>query len=174
MPTRPPTAERFKQIRPWDGRQSRAFEELCFQLRDPEPPGVELRKTSGQDGGLECYWVYPDGSEIGWQCKFSDKESSLISGMRDSFDSVKNRRPNARKLTFCIATDLGDDPDESRGKSGWQRFDALREKWKEEAPELEVKLLLGGEILARLVRERVGHLADQGPPFRRSPRGPRS
>src|SRR3954454_21058135 len=125
MPARPPTAQYIKQIRTWEGSQPRAFEELCFQLRDPEPAGVELRKTSDPDGGLEWYWVYPDGGEVGWQCKFSDNERSLMAMMDASFESVRGRRPKARQLTFCIAVDLSDDPDESRGEFGWQRFEKL-------------------------------------------------
>ncbi|MBJ7520174.1 MAG: hypothetical protein JHC84_10800 [Solirubrobacteraceae bacterium] len=150
MSVRPPTAQYFKQIRPWEGRQTRAFEELCFQLRPREPTEVELRKTSDPDGGLEWYWIYPDGSEIGWQCKFSDNERSLLSMMDASFESVRKRRSRARQLTFCIPVDLSDDPDGARGEFGWQRFDKLREKWKQKAPGIEVKLFLGGQILEQL------------------------
>ena len=35
----------FRSLRQWDGLQYRAFEELCYQLRDPTPKGAELVKT---------------------------------------------------------------------------------------------------------------------------------
>ena len=43
----------FRALRQWDGSQHRAFEELCYQLRDPTPEGAELVKTGNPDGGLE-------------------------------------------------------------------------------------------------------------------------
>src|SRR5215204_976648 len=154
MPSRRPSARSFQDIRPWDGKQTRAFEELCFQLRDPEPAEVELRKTSDPDGGLEWYWVYPDGTEVGWQCKFSNRETALIQQMDRSFKSAHRRRPNLRKLTFCLSVDLSDDPDQSRGEFGWQRFAKQRTRWKESAPDLVVELMLGGVLLERLSEER--------------------
>ncbi|HKP90510.1 MAG TPA: hypothetical protein VJT75_11125 [Thermoleophilaceae bacterium] len=154
MPGRRPTAETFHRLRTWEGNQPRAFEELCFQLRDPEPEGVELRKTSDPDAGFEWYWRCPDKTEIGWQCKFIFDEKTLISAMDASFESVRNRRPDARKLTFCVPVDLADDPDGARGEFGWQRFDAAKERWKNKAPQLEVALLQGGELLSRLAEAR--------------------
>ncbi len=44
--------DNFDRIRTWEGSQDKAFEQLCFQLRDPEPPGVKLRKTADPDGGF--------------------------------------------------------------------------------------------------------------------------
>jgi hypothetical protein len=149
---RRPNASSWKDLREWEGRRSRAFEELCFQLRDPEPAGVQLRKTADPDAGFEWYWQFPDGTEHGWQCKFIDDEQTLISAMRASFDSVSRRRPKARKITFCIPRDFADDPDGARGDFGWQRFDDARADWAEAAPHIEVGLIQGGQLLERLAR----------------------
>lgn len=152
MPSRLPAASSWEDIRPWEGRKSRAFEEICFQLRDPEPSDVELRKTNDPDAGFEWYWRYPDGREAGWQCKFIPDEKTLIAAMKVSFSTVARRRPNARQITFCISRDFADDPDKARGKFGWQRFDEACVEWAEEAPHIEVKLLQAGQLLERLTR----------------------
>jgi len=62
----------FGSIRAWDGSQHRAFEELCYQLRDPAPAKAELIKTGDPDGGLEWYVRHhSNGVEWGWQAKYS-------------------------------------------------------------------------------------------------------
>ena len=43
----------FRNIRQWRGSQHQAFEELCYQLRDPTPTGAELVKTGNPDSGLQ-------------------------------------------------------------------------------------------------------------------------
>lgn len=70
--------------------------------------------------------------------------------MRASFDSVRRRRPRARKITFCIPRDFADDPDGARGDFGWQRFDDARADWAKAAPQIEVSLVQGGQLLERL------------------------
>src|SRR3954466_6242047 len=105
MPVRPPAADRFLGIRAWEGRRDRAFEELCFQLRDPTPDGVELRKTRAPDAGVEWYWQFPDGHEEGWQAKFIFDSDTLIAAMGTSLDTVRDKRPAVRKLTFCLPED---------------------------------------------------------------------
>jgi len=154
MPTRDHRIDNFDRIRTWEGSQDKAFEQLCFQLRDPEPPGVKLRKTADPDGGFEWYWVFPDGHEEGWQAKFSPNEKTLISGMKASFTSVAKRRgKKATSITFCIPRDFADDPDGARGKFGWQRFDDAVEDWAKEAPWVEVHLIQGGQLLERLAKD---------------------
>jgi hypothetical protein len=151
MPTRDHLIDNFDRIRTWEGSQDKAFEQLCFQLRDPEPPGVKLRKTADPDGGFEWYWLFRDGHEEGWQAKFSFDEKTLISGMKASFTSVAKRRgKKATRITFCIPRDFADDPDGARGKFGWQRYDDAVKGWAKEAPWIEVHLIQGGQLLERL------------------------
>jgi hypothetical protein len=153
VPVRRPAADRFKGIRAWEGRQDRAFEELCFQLRDPLPPGAELIKTRAPDAGLEWYWRHADGTESGWQAKFIFETDDLLDGMRESLDTVRDKRPHVRILIFCLPIDLADDPSEARGKQARQRFDEAVVRWKDRAPNITIKLLTGGELLERLARE---------------------
>ena len=74
----------FRNIRQWRGSQHQAFEELCYQLRDPTPKGAELVKTGNPDGGLEWYVTFRNGSQWGWQAKFSFDVDSLLNGMEKS------------------------------------------------------------------------------------------
>jgi hypothetical protein len=153
MPIRSRSASKFQSIREWDGRQDRAFEELCFQLRDPTPEGVELIKTSAPDAGVEWYWRWPDGSEVGWQVKFIFGTADLLKAMRESLRSAALKRPDLKALTFCIPWDLADDPSRARGKQARERFEEAKQKWSEFAPNVEIELLSGGQLLERLARE---------------------
>jgi len=64
-------AASFRDIRVWRGSKDQAFEELCYQLRDPTPTGAELTKTGSPDAGLEWYFQFRNGVEWGWQAKYS-------------------------------------------------------------------------------------------------------
>ena len=67
----------FKSIRQWHGSQYQAFEELCYQLRDPTPDRAELVKTGNPDGGLEWYVTHRNGVQWGWQAKFTFDTGTL-------------------------------------------------------------------------------------------------
>jgi hypothetical protein len=154
MPPRNPIAKGFRGIRAWEGTQERAFEELCLQLRDPTPPDAELIKTGPPDAGLEWYWRFIDGREVGWQVKLIEGVDNLLDAMRRSLRSAVEKRAGLAAMTFCIPIDLADDPSERSGKQGRQRFEEAKKRWAEEfAPGVEIGLLGGGEILERLARE---------------------
>ena len=153
MPTRQRVASRFRDIRVWDGTQDRAFEELCFQLRDPTPEGVELIKTSPPDAGVEWYWRYPDGSEQGWQVKFIFATDNLLKAMRASLKDAAEKRTGLTALTFCIPYDLADDPSRARGKQARERYEEAQTRWKAEWPDVETSLLSAGDLLERLARQ---------------------
>jgi hypothetical protein len=153
MAGRSPSASKFQLIREWNGRQDRAFEELCFQLRDPTPEDAELIKTGAPDAGVEWYWRWPDGAEEGWQVKFIFATDDLLDAMRRSLKSAADKRVGLRALTFCIPWDLPDDPSGASGTQARQRFDEAKTRWAEFAPHVKVGLLSGGELLDRLARE---------------------
>ncbi|HWL48529.1 MAG TPA: hypothetical protein VNT92_01500 [Acidimicrobiia bacterium] len=153
MPTRVAAAASFGRIRSWEGSQARAFEELCFQLRDSAPAGAELVKTGDPDAGVEWYWRFSDGVEFAWQSKFVFATAGLLSQMRDSLKSAVKKRKGLQRMTFCIPYDLADDPSRARGKQARQRFDEAKVRWREFAPGVEVDLLSGGQLLERLALE---------------------
>jgi hypothetical protein len=153
VPSRAPIAERFEAIRSWDGSKYRAFEELCYQLRDPAPNGAELFKTGDPDAGLEWYWRHADDSETGWQAKYIFNIKGLLKAMRESLKSAVEKRPGLRKMTFCIPYDLADDPSNSNGTQATQRFEEAKTRWLDFAPDVEIGLLSGGQLLERLALE---------------------
>ena len=119
----------FKTIRAWDGSQDRAFEELCYQLRDATPPGARLIKTGDPDGGLEWYVRHGNGVEWGWQAKYSFDIETLLKLMEKSLKTVVAKRPSCRRLTFCIAFDLPDAPGGNERKSARQKFEDRKRSW---------------------------------------------
>ena len=145
----------FRNIRQWRGSQHQAFEELCYQLRDPTPTGAELVKTGNPDGGLEWYVTFRNGSQWGWQAKFSFDVDSLLNGMEKSLRTVVEKRPNCRRLTFCIPFDLPDAVEAGKRKSARRRFEDRKESWRNRIPgadQVRIELWSEGDLLQRLVR----------------------
>ena len=151
MPSHP---SRFETIRHWHGSQYRAFEELCYQLRDPTPDNAELVKTGNPDGGLEWYFTLRNGVQWGWQAKFIFKIDTLLQHMKNSLETVVQKRPKCRKLTFCIPFDLPDAPGVNEHKSARQKYEDAKKRWCERIPgadRVRIELWSGGDLLQRLV-----------------------
>ena len=151
----------FKSIRQWHGSQYQAFEELCYQLRDPTPKGAELVKTGNPDGGLEWYMSFQNGMQWGWQAKFVFDIGSLLNGMEKSLKTVVKERPRCQGLTFCIPFDLPDAPGPGERKSARQKFEYRKARWRQRIPGAEwvrIDLWSAGDLLQRLV----GHPNQRG------------
>ena len=151
----------FKALRQWDGSKHRAFEELCYQLRDPTPEGAELVKTGNPDGGLEWYVTLRNGVQWGWQAKFIFKIDTLLDLMERSLKTVVKKRRKCRRLTFCIPFDLPDAPGTGERKSARQKFEDRKTKWHDRIPgadRVRLELWSGGDLLQRLV----GHWNQRG------------
>jgi hypothetical protein len=145
----------FHAIRSWDGSQDRAFEELCYQLRDQTPKRAQLVKTGDPDGGVEWYVRHANGIEWGWQAKYSFKIDTLLDLMERSLKTVTEKRPKCRRLTFCIPFDLPDAPGGKERKSARQKFEDRKLSWKERIPRaehVEIQLLSAGDLLDRLAQ----------------------
>ena len=100
-------ASRFATLRTWEGEQSRAFEELSFQLlKDRVPTGTRAIRTGNPDGGVEWYAVLPNGEEHGWQAKHVQGIEALLTAMTESVTRVAKERPTLRTLTFVISWNL--------------------------------------------------------------------
>ena len=151
----------FRSLRQWDGSRHRAFEELCFQLRDPPPDGAKLVKTGDPDGGFEWYVNLRNGVQWGWQAKFIFEIDSLLDLMERSLRTVVQKRPKCRRLTFCIPFDLSDAVDAGKRKSARQKFEDRKQGWCSRIPGAErvrIDLRSAGDILQRLV----GHPNQRG------------
>ena len=151
----------FRSLRSWDGSQHRAFEELCYQLRDPTPGGAELVKTGDPDGGVEWYVTLRGGTQWGWQATYTFDVGTLLTLMERSLKTVVRERPPCRKLTFCIPFDLPDAPGVDERKSARQKFENRKESWRSRIPgadRVHIELWCGGDLLERLV----GHPSQRG------------
>ena len=141
----------FNLIRSWDGSKERAFEELCYQLRDPTPSGAEPIKTGDPDGGLEWYVRHRNGVEWGWQAKYSFEIDNLLKLMEKSLKTVVNKRPNCRRLAFCIPIDLPDAPGGNERKSARKKFEDRKKSWRKRIPgasRVTIELLPAGALLS--------------------------
>lgn len=154
-------ARNFGGIREWDGSQDRAFEELCYQLRDPTPSGAELKKTGDPDAGYEWYFRLANGVEWGWQAKNSTDIDDVLKLMERSLRTVCEKRPACRKLTFCIPFDLPDGIEGRQRKSARKKFEDRKVAWRnriEGAERVKVELIDAGGLLERLT----GHPNQRG------------
>ena len=145
----------FRSLRQWRGSQDQAFEELCYQLRDPTPEGAALVKTGSPDGGLEWYVTLRNGVQWGWQAKFTFDIDTLLKLMERSLKTVVSKRPKCRRLTFCIPFDLPDAPGNGERKSARQKFEDRKNGWRDRisgANRVRIELWSEGELLERLVR----------------------
>ena len=144
----------FRSLRHWDGSQHRAFEELCYQLRDRTLDGPVLVKTGNPDAGLEWYVTRRGGTLWGWQAKYTFDIDTALKLMERSLMTVVRERPTCRRLTFCIPFDLPDAPGRGARKSARRKFEERKESWRLRiagANRVRIELWSAGNLLERLV-----------------------
>ncbi|QEU83463.1 NACHT domain-containing protein [Streptomyces viridosporus] len=149
----------WRSIRSWAGSQDRAFEELCFQLREPARPGWRTIKTAAPDGGVEWYNLAPDGRVHGFQVKYVHELDDLLPLARESLKAVGRNRPrrNVTRMVFMVCIDLPDPAHLHKGKpvvGARQRWEQAVAGWKrqlEGTGDIEVELLGSGELLEQLL-----------------------
>ncbi|WP_406165179.1 hypothetical protein OIE52_00865 [Streptomyces canus] len=149
----------WRSIRSWAGSQDRAFEELCFQLREPARPGWRTIKTAAPDGGVEWYNLAPDGRVHGFQVKYVHEIDDLLPLARESLKAVGRNRPrrNVTRMVFMVCKDLPDPAHMRQGRpvvGARQRWERAVAGWKtqlEGTEDIEMELLGSGELLERLL-----------------------
>lgn len=147
---RPKPAASFDTLRTWNGKQSRAFEELSYQLlKDRVPPGTHAIRTGNPDGGVEWYATLADGTEWGWQAKHVKGIDALLTAMTDSVKRVAKERLDLRKLTFVISRNLAAG---KAGKGGRQRK-SQREKYEDKVVTWQQTITGADKIEFELVQE---------------------
>ena len=126
-------------IRPHDGTRAGGFQQLCVELAMGEQSEDATFFTPGDpDGGVDCYEVFEDGSELGWQAKYFDSlGDSQFSQMDESVRTALNRHPNLVRYIFCIPLNLADPRIEGR-KYAQDRWDEHAAKWKRWAEERDL------------------------------------
>ncbi len=124
----------FSKIHPFQSGQRISFEELVCQLasREPFPDGSEYRRVegSGGDGGVESYWLKPDGSKSGYQAKYflRTKDIDWIQ-MDNSVSQALATHKTLSEYVFAIPCDLTDRTGKKgKGKKGWEHWETYVSK----------------------------------------------
>ncbi len=144
----------FDNLRVWAGSQSRAFEELSYQLLKSEVPArARAVRTGNPDGGVEWYAAVGPSQEWGWQAKYIKGIDALLTAMTDSVKRVAKERPNLTQLTFVISTNLSTGTEGRQRKSQRQKYDDKIATWKRTikgADRIEFNLIQESDLLDRL------------------------
>jgi len=149
----------WNQIRPINGSQQEGFEELVCQLARYEPaPGAVFWRKGKPDGGVECYWTFPDGSEWGWQAKFFDRSpnSNQWGELDESIKQFLKTHPQMTKCTVALPLDLPDArlPQQKSAKQKWDERVAKWQKWaRKQGRSVEFEYWGSSELLDRLSQE---------------------
>ncbi len=123
----------WNNLRPWNGSQDNAFEELCCQLAACEkcPPGSSFIRKGAPDAGVECYWKFPSGEEIAWQAKFftTAPSSGQWQQIDESVSTALKKHPSLVQYTICLPCNRSD----PRKMESWfqDKWDQRVQKWRE-------------------------------------------
>lgn len=149
-------ASSFDTLRTWNGEQSRAFEELSFQLlKDKVPSGTRAIRTGNPDGGVEWYVTLADGTEHGWQAKHVHGIDALLTAMTNSVERVAKERPSLRKLTFVVSWNLATSTSGGKRKSQRQKYEDKIKTWQQTIPgadKIEFDLVQESDLLDELAK----------------------
>ena len=147
----------WTSLRPLEGSQQKAFEELCVQLAggEPMPPGSRFVRKGAPDAGVECYWTLPNGDLHGWQAKFfrDTPKATQWQQIDESVERALSKHEKLVQYTVCLPIDRADpkDPTKQYFMDQWNVHD---QKWRARAQDLGllVEFLYWGqsEILTRL------------------------
>lgn len=129
MPIARPNLD-WKAIRPINGSPAEGFEELCAQLARAETPsGARFERKAPPDGGVECYAIFGDGSEWGWQAKYFDGlGDSQWSQLDESIRKALEKHPRLVRYFVCVPLDRSDARIVGR-RSAKERWDDHVRKW---------------------------------------------
>ena len=138
----------FEKIRSdSDTGQRGCFEEFVCQLarRDqPNAENCEFRRVegSGGDGGVESYWLCPDGGKIGYQAKYWWRTRDIKWGQIDkSVRQAIQTHPELTRYIVAIPCDLTDKTGEKDKNTGRKKWNEHVAKWKNEAANAGIKNL---------------------------------
>lgn len=92
------------------GGQRDGYEQFICEQVAQEPPVVEAKFVSlhgaGGDGGVECYWTLPDGTEHGWQAKYWTNHTDVDKSQLDaSVKTALTQHPALTNYTIAIPAD---------------------------------------------------------------------
>lgn len=149
----------WQHLRPWNGSQHTAFEEVCCILAGAEPPPNAFRfeRKGAPDAGLEAYWSLKNGDEWGYQTKFflSPPDSGQWRDIDDSVKAALEKHPRLVRYTVCLPVDRPD-PRLKKAKHMMDRWDEHVKKWRSWANGRKVEFDYWGqhELAVRLSHEK--------------------
>jgi hypothetical protein len=151
----------FRNIAARNGSQDDAFEEFCCQIarRDSAvPAGSEFVRFrgAGGDGGVECLWRQPDGSERGLQAKYMFDLSRAKAALDESVATAIKIHPRLTHYTICLPFDLTGPTGKTKrdgtpALSQKERFDEYRKEWEAFARAQGVNLTITLETASTLL-----------------------
>ncbi|NDU96930.1 ATP-binding protein, partial [Spirosoma terrae] len=119
------------KLRPYDGDQKKAFEELVCQLADSEPIGnrVQFIRVAAPDGGKEAYCTLSTDEEYGWQAKFfTSMSETQWRQLDESIETVLNKHPKLIRYYICTPLDR-EDPRIDKQRWFMDKWNERVEKW---------------------------------------------
>ena len=155
----------WNAIRTLNGSQRDGFEELCAQLaRAESPPDATFIRTGSPDAGVECYCVFPNGGEWGWQAKFftTPLRDPQWRQLDESVKRALNAHTNLTQYIVCAPRDRSDGR-RLGGATELQRWEERVGRWAEWAAhrDMHVEFVWWGssELTGRLIeREQAGRV----------------
>ncbi|WP_141543033.1 NACHT domain-containing protein [Pseudomonas poae] len=152
----------YSKIRGKESGQRQSFEALVCQLAyvDKQDTEAQFQRVdgSGGDGGVEAYWLFEDGSKVGYQAKFFCRAGDIGWGQIDkSVKQALQYHPTLKKYILAIACDLTDagDSDKRMGaRQHWNRHKLEWEKQRAETglPVVDFTLWSAADLDRRLVK----------------------
>lgn len=143
----------FNNIRPMNGSANGGFEEFVCQLAHKEgiPCAEKFVRNGKPDGGVECYWILDDGSEVAWQAKYFCKsfDNSQYQQIDGSVKEALNTHPNLRRYIIAVPTDPSDAHVEGR-MSMKKRIDGYVERWSELNPHVTFEFWWASNLIERI------------------------
>lgn len=152
-------------IQPLDGTRDKGFEELCAQLARYEiPSNIQFIRKGTPDGGVECYAIFDDGTEWGWQAKYFTRsmDKSQWRQVDDSVETALEKHPRLTRYYVCVAHDRPDARIKGQ-TSALGKWESHVAKWQKQAKTLgmDVEFIWWGssELMDRLTQpQHVGRL----------------
>ena len=145
----------FNHIRSINGSANDGFEEFVCQLARKEEIPCKKRfiRNGKPDGGVECYWILEDGSEVAWQSKYFCKafDNSQYQQIDGSVKEALSSHPNLKRYVIAVPTDPSDAHVEGR-KSMKARIDGYVERWSEINPNVCFEFWWATDLIERIQR----------------------
>jgi len=150
----------WRNLRPWNGSQNIAFEQLICQLTAYEqvPQGAIFIRKAAPDAGIECFWKLPNGDEWGWQAKFflSPPDNNQWRQLDESVQKALEKHPRLTSYTICLPIDRQDPrlEDQKWFMDKWKEHVVKWQSWAEEkGRSVEFNYWGEHEVWERLSRE---------------------